>query len=67
MEFKPWPKIIRIEQKRTPIFTEKIDGTNACIVIGENGEKVFEYKFQDDEETHIAPLNKIVIPEEGIV
>lgn len=32
-EFKPWPKITRIENKRPPIFTEKIDGTNACVVI----------------------------------
>jgi RNA ligase len=32
MEFKAWPKIPRLENKRTPIFTEKIDGTNACIV-----------------------------------
>lgn len=38
MEFKPWPKIVRIENKRQAIFTEKIDGTNACIVIGDNGE-----------------------------
>jgi hypothetical protein len=34
MEFKPWPKITRVENRRTPIFTEKLDGTNACIVIG---------------------------------
>lgn len=33
MEFKAWPKILRLENKRSPIFTEKIDGTNACIVI----------------------------------
>lgn len=32
MEFKPWPKILRVEKRRTPIFTEKIDGTNSCIV-----------------------------------
>jgi RNA ligase len=38
MEFKPWPKIVRIENKRAPVFTEKLDGTNACIVIGEYGE-----------------------------
>ena len=38
MEFKAWPKITRLENKRAPIFTEKIDGTNACIVIGPNGE-----------------------------
>lgn len=33
MEFKPWPKITRVENRRTPIFTEKLDGTNACVVI----------------------------------
>ncbi len=38
MEFKAWPKITRLENRRQPIFTEKIDGTNACIVIGEDGE-----------------------------
>ena len=38
MEFKAWPKIVRVENRRKPIFTEKIDGTNACVVIGENGE-----------------------------
>lgn len=38
MDFKAWPKITRIENKRPPIFTEKLDGTNACIVIGEDGE-----------------------------
>lgn len=31
--FQAWPKIVRIENKRPPIFTEKIDGTNACVVI----------------------------------
>lgn len=38
IEFKAWPKITRLENKRKPIFTEKIDGTNACIVISEDGE-----------------------------
>ena len=37
IEFKPWPKIIRIENKRKPVFTEKIDGTNACVVIDDLG------------------------------
>lgn len=37
IEFKPWPKIIRIENKRKPVFTEKIDGTNACVVIDDFG------------------------------
>lgn len=38
IEFKAWPKITRVENRRTPIFTEKIDGTNACVVISEDGE-----------------------------
>ena len=38
IEFKAWPKITRIENKKPPIFTEKIDGTNACVVITEEGE-----------------------------
>lgn len=35
MIFKPWPKILRLEKKLPPIFTEKIDGTNACVVISQ--------------------------------
>ncbi len=31
--FKPWPKTLRLEKKRPPVFTEKIDGTNACVII----------------------------------
>lgn len=46
MEFKPWPKITRVEKRRTPIFTEKIDGTNACIVIGEMGEFLCQSRSQ---------------------
>lgn len=38
MEFQAWPKIIRYENKQTPIFTEKLDGTNACIIITEANE-----------------------------
>ena len=38
LEFKPWPKITRVENRRTPVFTEKIDGTNACIIITEDGQ-----------------------------
>lgn len=37
IEFMPWPKIPRVENKKE-FYTEKIDGTNAAIVIGENGE-----------------------------
>lgn len=36
MEFKEWPKISRLS--RECIITEKIDGTNASIYIGENGD-----------------------------
>lgn len=38
MEFKAWPKITRLENRRAPVFTEKIDGTNACIVITAEGD-----------------------------
>jgi len=34
-EFKEFPKIPRLN--RTVIVTEKIDGTNACVVVGEDG------------------------------
>lgn len=36
MEFVEFPKIARLS--RECIITEKIDGTNGCICIGENGE-----------------------------
>lgn len=36
MQFKPWPKIPRIEMRKE-YYTEKIDGTNACIIIDEEG------------------------------
>lgn len=36
MEFKPFDKIARLSRECT--VTEKIDGTNASIFIGENGE-----------------------------
>jgi len=68
MEFKPWPKIVRIENKRTPIFTEKIDGTNACIVWSfspPNDKTIATYL------TEIGPLNmwaqsrsRFITPEE---
>lgn len=35
-EFEPFQKIARL--KRNCIVTEKIDGTNACIYLGEDGE-----------------------------
>lgn len=36
IEFQPWPKIARLNRDIT--ITEKIDGTNAAIVITEDGE-----------------------------
>ena len=36
--FKAWPKIVRVENRRPPIFTEKIDGTNACVIVTESGD-----------------------------
>jgi len=37
IEFRVWPKIPRIENEKT-FFTEKIDGTNACVIITAEGE-----------------------------
>lgn len=37
VEFIAWPKIPRVE-KRKEFYTEKIDGTNACVIITEDGE-----------------------------
>lgn len=35
LAFRPWPKIARAARK--VIITEKIDGTNACIVVSDDG------------------------------
>ena len=37
INFRAWPKIPRVENKKE-LYTEKIDGTNACIIITEEGE-----------------------------
>lgn len=37
-EFKEWPKIPRLN--RDVVVTEKLDGTNACIWISDDGEKI---------------------------
>ncbi len=34
-EFQAWPKIARLN--RDIIVTEKLDGTNACVIVDENG------------------------------
>ena len=36
-EFSPWPKTKHIDKCMTVMVTEKIDGTNACIVFEEDG------------------------------
>lgn len=36
LEFREWPKMARLN--REVVITEKIDGTNACVILGENGE-----------------------------
>jgi hypothetical protein len=36
MDFRPFDKIARLSRPCT--ITEKIDGTNACVLVGENGE-----------------------------
>ena len=38
-EFQPWPKIARLNREIT--VTEKIDGTNAAIVVGDEGIGIF--------------------------
>ncbi len=34
-EFKAWPKIARLN--RDMVITEKIDGTNACVIVTDDG------------------------------
>jgi hypothetical protein len=38
IEFQAWPKIQRLD-KNIVTITEKIDGTNACVIV-DNGEVV---------------------------
>lgn len=52
LEFKAWPKIARVENRKPPVFTEKIDGTNACIAIADDG-KTF----------HVQSRNRIITPD----
>ncbi len=44
LEFREFPKIARLN--RECLITEKIDGTNACVVIGENGEVAAQSRNQ---------------------
>ena len=52
MKFNPWPKTVRVENRKAPIFTEKLDGTNACIAINEYGTL-----------SHVQSRNRIITPE----
>jgi hypothetical protein len=38
VNFQPWPKIPRLH--RSIVITEKIDGTNACVVISPDGTEI---------------------------
>jgi len=51
LEFKVWPKTIRVENRRPPVFTEKLDGTNSCIVIHSDGTL-----------SHVQSRNRIITP-----
>ncbi len=44
LEFKGWPKIYRFN--RDILVTEKIDGTNACVIITEDGEIAAQSRTQ---------------------
>lgn len=37
IEFRAWPKTLRLS-KTSVVITEKIDGTNACVVVTEDGQ-----------------------------
>jgi hypothetical protein len=68
MEFKPWPKMTRVENRRTPIFTEKLDGTNACIVIGPsdgfNEDKVLTVNLQSGLNLFAQSRTRFITPED---
>ena len=51
LEFKPWPKIPRLTNERFHI-TEKIDGTNACIIVKNKNDIDFSGKHISEYETY---------------
>lgn len=51
--FKSWPKIPRFENEVYHI-TEKIDGTNACIIITKEVPEIANYCYRDNEYTVYA-------------
>lgn len=51
VEFKAWPKIKRLTKVFSVYVTEKIDGTNACVIV------------QDGEVVGAQSRNKLITPE----
>lgn len=49
VEFKAWPKIARLN--RNYVITEKLDGTNACVIVAEDGS------------VHAQSRNRIITPD----
>lgn len=63
--FKAWPKIPRVENKKE-YYTEKIDGTNACVVItpyieGDEQERVY---IDCDLTLRCQSRNRMITPED---
>lgn len=69
--FKAWPKIPRVENKKE-FYTEKIDGTNACIIIcplprNENHPKPTHYWYEADASAwaiYTQSRNRLITPED---
>lgn len=56
IEFKAWPKISRLVNERMTI-TEKIDGTNACVIFLPNDDAPFGFEYA------CQSRNKLITPE----
>lgn len=52
IEFKGWPKISRWYSERV-VVTEKIDGTNACVVLLPNEEAPFGFEYAAQSRTRL--------------
>lgn len=50
-EFRPWPKITRLS-KTAVVITEKLDGTNGCVVVAEDGT------------IHAQSRNRVITPQD---
>lgn len=56
IEFKPWPKIARLANEQMTI-TEKIDGTNACVIMLPDDDAPFGFVYA------CQSRNKLITPE----